>query len=255
MPYVVKPMTLRDVADVGRVERECFTTPWPLSAYRREVRDNKNSRYIVLVWRDGYVDSAEAASIYSKPGQRNSGHPVNGGLSGAVQWLFRPFDDAEEPKSQESHRLVGFAGIWLIAGEAHVTTIGVKESLRGRGLGELLFASLLDVSMQLPTRRVTLEARVSNEGAQKLYHKYGFTQQGIRKKYYSDNKEDAVIMWSGELSDSDYRDNLRSKMTQLTARLRGIALTPWYFREYLEQLAVHSNVAESGRTVDPRKPF
>lgn len=255
MPYVVEPMKLGHVADVGRVERECFTTPWPLSAYRREVKDNKNSRYIVLVWRDGYVEPAEAASIYSKPGKARSGHPANGGLSGAVQWLFRPFSDAVEPNTQESHSLVGFAGIWLIANEAHVTTIGVKESLRGRGLGELLFASLIDVSMQLRARRVTLEVRVSNEGAKKLYHKYGFTEQGIRKKYYSDNKEDAAIMWSGKLTDSDYRDSLRSNMTQLTARLRGIALTPWYFREYLDQLVVGAGTAEAGDAVNSRAPF
>ncbi len=252
MPYVVKPMKLGHVADVGRVERECFTTPWPLSAYRREVRDNKNSRYIVLVWRDGYVEPAEAASIYSKRGSPKSGHPANGGLTGAVQWLFRPFNDMSEPNTEVSHSLVGFAGIWLIANEAHVTTIGVKESLRGRGLGELLFASLIDVSMQLKARRVTLEVRVSNEGAQKLYHKYGFSQQGIRKKYYSDNKEDAAIMWSGNLADSEYRDSLRSNMTQLTARLRGIALTPWYFREYLDELSVRPDVAESGGTVDSK---
>ena len=252
MPYLVKPMKLGHVAEVGRVERECFTTPWPLSAYRREVRDNKNSRYVVLVWRDGYVEPAEAASIYGKPGRPKSGHAANGGLTGAVQWLFRPFSDVDEPKTQESHSLVGFAGIWLIANEAHVTTIGVKESLRGRGLGELLFASLIDVAMQLKTRRVTLEVRVSNEGAQKLYHKYGFTRQGIRKRYYSDDKEDAAIMWSGDLTKAEYRDILRSNMTQLTARLRGIALTPWYFREYLDRLSVRPDVAESGGTVDSR---
>jgi ribosomal-protein-alanine N-acetyltransferase len=245
-------MKLRHVADVGRVERECFTTPWPLSAYRREVRHNKNSRYIVLVWRDGYVEPVEAASIYGTPGRPNTGHPVNKGLAGAVHWLFRPFGDVDEPKTPEPHGLVGFAGIWLIANEAHVTTIGVRESLRGRGLGELLFASLIDISMQLKTRRVTLEVRVSNEGAQKLYHKYGFTKQGVRKKYYSDDKEDAAIMWSGDLTDAEYRDSLRSNMTQLTARLRGIALTPWFFREYLDQLSVRPDIAESGGAVDSR---
>ncbi len=246
MPYLVRYMGLEDVDDVGRVDRECFTIPWPLSAYRRELRDNRTSRYVVLTWRDGSVRPEEAASIYQWPEtQPEPSSNGNGGLGWAMQQLFRPLglgSVAAHPERERKDTLVGFAGLWLMVNEAHVTTIGVKESLRGRGLGELLFASMMDLAIEIDARRVTLEVRASNTGAQNLYRKYGLVDEGIRKHYYSDNNEDALIMWSGDLNDLEYRKKLRTNMTQLTARLRGTALTPWYYREHLNQVNSRSNL-------------
>jgi ribosomal-protein-alanine N-acetyltransferase len=88
----------------------------------------------------------------------------------------------------------GFAGIWLMAGEAHVINIAVREEYRGEGLGELLLIGLIDKAIRLVASMITLEVRASNQIAQGLYAKYGFTERGKRRAYYTDNREDAVIM-------------------------------------------------------------
>lgn len=90
---------------------------------------------------------------------------------------------------------IGYAGMWTIMDEAHVTNIAIREAYRGRKLGEALLVELMNWALELEMVRMTLEVRVSNEIAQQLYMKLGFTKAGIRKGYYSDNNEDAMIMW------------------------------------------------------------
>lgn len=92
-------------------------------------------------------------------------------------------------------RIIGYAGMWTIMDEAHVTNIAIREAYRGRRLGEKLLIQLMDWALELGMIRMTLEVRVSNEPAQNLYRKMGFTSAGVRKGYYSDNNEDAMIMW------------------------------------------------------------
>jgi [ribosomal protein S18]-alanine N-acetyltransferase len=118
-----------------------------------------------------------------------------------------------------NERIVGFAGMWLMLDEAHVTTIGVKRELRGLGLGEVLFATLLDIATQVGAARSTLEVRVTNSSAQALYRKYGFREEGVRRRYYSDNNEDALIMWSERLSSPEFRERYRRLRVELGNRL------------------------------------
>ena len=92
-------------------------------------------------------------------------------------------------------RVVAYGGMWLILGEAHVTNLAVHPDYRRRGLGEVLMRCLLARARAAGARRMTLEVRKSNHAAQKLYEKLGFKGVGYRKGYYSDNKEDALIMW------------------------------------------------------------
>jgi ribosomal-protein-alanine N-acetyltransferase len=115
--------------------------------------------------------------------------------------------------------IVGFAGLWLMVDEAHVTTIASHPDYRGRGVGELLLSSLIDVSYEIGARVVTLEVRVSNFVAQNLYRKYGFREAGVRKRYYSDNHEDALIMWTPEIRGSDYREQFHRLKAVLATRL------------------------------------
>ncbi|WP_018886673.1 ribosomal protein S18-alanine N-acetyltransferase [Paenibacillus massiliensis] len=91
---------------------------------------------------------------------------------------------------------IGYAGMWTILDEAHITNIAVREQYRGRRLGERLLDELMKQASQLGMERMTLEVRVSNHVAQKLYEKKGFIPSGMRKGYYSDNQEDALIMWA-----------------------------------------------------------
>jgi len=90
--------------------------------------------------------------------------------------------------------VIGFAGLWVMVDEAHVTTFAVDPGWRRRGVGERLLLALLDIAVARRAREATLEVRLSNMPARRLYEKYGFRPVGIRPRYYSDNGEDALIM-------------------------------------------------------------
>ncbi len=96
---------------------------------------------------------------------------------------------------EEQGRLVGYAGFWLVAGEAQVTRVAVVEAERGQGYGTRLTAALVNKAWELGADAVTLEVRESNIAAQKAYLTCGFASEGIRPNYYEDNHENAVIMW------------------------------------------------------------
>ena len=96
---------------------------------------------------------------------------------------------------EQDGTLKGFAGFWLIAGEAQVTRVAVAKNERGKGLGKILTTTLITAAWQEGAEAVTLEVRKSNVAAQTVYEQTGFTASGIRPQYYEDNKEDAIIMW------------------------------------------------------------
>lgn len=143
----ISPMRAGDVEDVARVERQCFTTHWPVSAFLNEL-SNRAACYLV----------ARAGDV-----------------------------------------VVGYAGMWLVMDEAHITTLGVLPEWRRRGIGERLLAELLLEARGRGAVRATLEVRVSNHAAQRLYDKYGFKTVAIRKGYYTDTNEDAMVMWLDDL--------------------------------------------------------
>ncbi len=91
--------------------------------------------------------------------------------------------------------LVGYAGFWLVAGEAQVTRVAVAEAERGQGFGTQLTAAMVTKAWEMGAEAVTLEVRESNVAAQKAYLTCGFASEGIRPHYYEDNHENAVIMW------------------------------------------------------------
>ncbi|WP_102349588.1 ribosomal protein S18-alanine N-acetyltransferase [Bacillus sp. Marseille-P3661] len=91
--------------------------------------------------------------------------------------------------------IIGYCGLWIILDEAHITNIAVLPQYRGKKLGDALLEQVLEFSKALGAKTVSLEVRVSNTVAQNLYRKYGFKDGGIRKNYYVDNQEDALVMW------------------------------------------------------------
>ncbi len=122
-------------------------------------------------------------------------------------WSRQLFE--EEFKSPErSHyfvakvddHVVGYMGFWLIQDEAHITNLAVHPGFRRHHIGEQLLQTTMIYAYALGARRATLEVRISNEPAKKLYQKYGFNNIAIRKGYYSDNREDALIMWLNDMS-------------------------------------------------------
>ena len=94
------------------------------------------------------------------------------------------------------HHVVGYMGLWIVMGEAHITNIAIWPGRRGQGWGEYLLRAVMNKMFAVSVRRLTLEVRVTNETAQNLYSKLGFKAAGVRRKYYSDNQEDALIMWA-----------------------------------------------------------
>ncbi|WP_347491248.1 ribosomal protein S18-alanine N-acetyltransferase [Desulfoscipio sp. XC116] len=96
--------------------------------------------------------------------------------------------------------VVGYAGMWIVLDEAHVTNIAVHGDYRGRGLGTALMLQLVQKAISFGVQRMTLEVRPSNLPARVLYSRLGFEEYGFRKNYYADTKEDAIIMWKNDLS-------------------------------------------------------
>ncbi len=95
----------------------------------------------------------------------------------------------------DAGKIIGYAGMWLIVDEAHVTNVAILPTYRGQGLGDKLMSALLEHAKNRGAVRMTLEVRASNAVAQGLYSKFGFISQGRRRNYYTDTKEDALIMW------------------------------------------------------------
>lgn len=207
--YIIEPMTLEDIDEVAAVERQCFTNPWPIAAYRRELRNQAQNYYVVL---------RRANAIGSEGGLRVNTPATDDKLPGLLGKL--PFLKREQPRSDAP--IIGFAGMWHVLDEAHVTTIGVHPSYQGRGLGEALFMNLVDETIRRQATWLTLEVRVSNYGAQQLYRKYGFSIQGKRPRYYTDNHEDAYIMWSESFRNPTYLEQIEGLRTALDARMQAL---------------------------------
>jgi ribosomal-protein-alanine N-acetyltransferase len=99
----------------------------------------------------------------------------------------------------ESGKIIGYAGMWIIVDEAHVTNVAIAPEHRGQKLGEKLMAALIEHAKSRGAVSMTLEVRTTNTVAQSLYAKFGFASRGIRRNYYTDTQEDALIMWCDKL--------------------------------------------------------
>ncbi|MFS0878195.1 ribosomal protein S18-alanine N-acetyltransferase [Solibacillus isronensis] len=98
---------------------------------------------------------------------------------------------AEDDKGE----IIGFCGIWLVIDAAQITNVAVVQSVRGQGIGETLMREAMRVAKEANMDLMSLEVRVTNTVAQNLYRKLGFQDGGLRKGYYTDNQEDALVMW------------------------------------------------------------
>jgi ribosomal-protein-alanine N-acetyltransferase len=117
-------------------------------------------------------------------------------------------------------RVVAYGGMWLMADEAHITTFAVHPGWRRQRIGERLLLAFLDLARDRHAREATLEVRLSNVAARRLYEKYGFRPVGLRPRYYSDNNEDALIMTTEPLADPRLRariERLRSELDESPA--------------------------------------
>lgn len=188
-----RPLALADLPQIMEIEQESFPTMWPPAAYRRELQ-NKAARYVAV------TEVLDAPPPADDPG----------GLFSIVR---RRFGGGDTP-GPAPERLLGFAGLWLMVGEAHVVTIAVREAFRRMGIGERLLIACIETALELDQEVVTLEVRKSNDAAIAMYAKYGFERAGVRPRYYTDNREDAVIMTTPEIASAGYRrlfESLRAR--------------------------------------------
>ena len=222
-----------DVAEVAEIERLCFSMPWPTSAYRRELKTPNTNRYIVARFVEPSLLSAKPLTPHNLTSLTHSLVGMNNGattggtnqesssfLTTLLPWLRKNGNGHNAAQNAAKLPLVGYAGLWLMVDEAHVTTIGVNPEYRGQGVGELLFLGLVDISREMKAERMTLEVRVSNASAQALYRKYGLEVAGMRKRYYSDNGEDAYIMWSEPIASPQFEERIARLREELAARLQ-----------------------------------
>lgn len=121
----------------------------------------------------------------------------------------------------EAGPIVGYAGLWLIVGEAHVINMGIDRAFRRRGLGRLVLLALVHVALATSVDVLTLEVRMSNGPARALYGEFGFSAAGERKAYYRDNGEDALIMSTESIGSAAYRARLSAIEQRVEQRWPG----------------------------------
>ncbi len=215
MRYRVEPMRVEHIPIVHQIEKRCFTQPWPQNAYRREIQGNRMAHYFVV---RRLEDGAEPEPVEVAAAASSA----DGGLLGKLARLFR---GSEEPAPSsaaletELKSIVGYAGLWLMTDEAHITTIAVSPDYQGYGIGELLLLGLIDRAQQIGARWLTLEVRVSNKVAQALYEKYTFKEMGLRRRYYSDNNEDALVMWTDPIESETFQSAVARHRERLGRKL------------------------------------
>ena len=192
--FSVRPMAQADVRQVAEVERQAFPTLFPPTPFRREL-GKRNASYLVA------FEERSASRHLATEG-------ASGAARGRMASLARLAGSMLGRRTHVEPAIAGFIGLWYMVDEAHIVTVGVGDGYRGCGIGELLLMSAIEQALARRAAVVTLEVRPSNSAAISLYGKYGFTQRGLRKAYYSDNREDALIMTTAPIQQPGYRERL-----------------------------------------------
>ena len=120
----------------------------------------------------------------------------------------------------DENRCLGYLGMWKIIDEAHVTNLAVHPDFQRQGVAHFLIVNSIERCYQEKIKYITLEVRASNEKAKRLYEQFGFKSLGVRKKYYQDNNEDAIIMWTENIFNEAYRKLFNKKKDYLKEILK-----------------------------------
>tara|TARA_B100001245_G_scaffold236170_1_gene226013 strand:- start:1417 stop:2100 length:684 start_codon:yes stop_codon:yes gene_type:complete len=202
MPFLVRPASDLDVAKLANIEKEAFPKMFPPTPFEREL-ENSKARYLVAYLEKDSVNQTDQdfkeRVVLENHINESITHKILQGIRTILnlknQTIF-----SNEP------RLVGFVGVWYMIDEAHIVSIGVIKTHRESGVGELLLISAIQQAILYGAKIITLEVRPSNKAAINLYKKYGLREMGLRKNYYSDNREDALIMTSSPIQEQEFQD-------------------------------------------------
>lgn len=207
--YTLRIATPADVPVLEALEREAFPVMEIKTPFRREVKRD-NGLYLVAV---------RTAGPRERPGDAREAR--RGGMARLWRRLvaLALFERAvESPRPPDQDHVAGVIGVWFVLDECHLVIIATQLEERRRGAGELMLIGAVDAAVARGSRVVTLEVRASNEAARSLYRKYGFEDAGLRKRYYSDNKEDAVIMTTLPIQSAEYRTRFEALVRDHAAR-------------------------------------
>jgi [ribosomal protein S18]-alanine N-acetyltransferase len=209
LTYTIRPLAKEDLAQINAIDREAFPTQWPPANYRQELQ-NRLAHYIIVSDDSRTVDPPPL-----KP---------PGGLLRLVSRLIPGLKRAESPRAQPPQPYIaGFSGIWMMVDEAHITNIAVLKEYQGQGIGGLLLIATIDLAREFNASFLTLEVRASNLVAQKLYSRYGFNQTGLRRGYYLDNREDAIIMSTENIASPSFQTKLQQLRESLSRKLSQVS--------------------------------
>ena len=169
---VIHPLAPSDVRAVRRLERAAYGSANPRTAFERELR-NGLAAYLVAV---------DAAADVERPARRRWQD------RGPLGWLRRRVG------AGDGAPILGFAGVWYTHEQLHLVTIAVDPRQQRRGIGLTLLLAVCDLAIEAELDSIALEVRASNAGAMQLYERCGFRRAGRLRNYYSDNREDAIVM-------------------------------------------------------------
>ncbi len=203
LPISVRRLQVADIDQVVAIEKEAFSPLWVSSPFKRD-QTNKRACYLVACFDEEISPEeimAENGVESMDQAEKERGPNLWSRVAGR---LGLTSNNVDGPNADEAFNIAGYVSVWYQGEEAHITEIAVKETLRGRGIGELLLIGSLKAAIEYGSKVMTLEARVSNFIAHRLYQKYSFKSVGIRKAYYSDNREDAVIMTTSPIDTEEY---------------------------------------------------
>src|SRR5438477_3105395 len=161
-------MRIEHIPVVSAIEKLSFPQPWPQNAYRREILENRMAHYVVARRLNGqpHFDQSTTDPYHGRP---DAAKQQSGDLMGRLSRFLRSPEPPRSPElDAELRSIVGYAGIWVMTDEAHVTTIASAPAVRGHGVGEFLLVAVIRRSMEVGARWMTLEVRASNSIAQNL---------------------------------------------------------------------------------------
>ena len=202
--FYLRHMQRDDITEVVEIEREAFSPTWVSSPFKRDL-SNRRACYLVACLDPNEPIGEEQANTGLESTSESAWD-----AEGQQSWISRLVGrlgfsgSTPEPLPEPECSIAGYVSVWYQGDEAHITEIAVRGTLRGNGIGELLLIGSLRAAREYGSQVMTLEARVSNFIAQRLYEKYSFKSVGIRKGYYSDNREDAVIMTTTPIGTDEY---------------------------------------------------
>ena len=202
MGYYVRPMRPEDISQVSVTEQECFPAGWGPTPFQRELQ-NKSAAYLIACKAVNPGRARDEARALMSAATPTTHRPLLSRLMDSIKHALSP---PVLPQQDHTQHIAAYAGLWFVVDEAHITAIGTREADRRQGIGELLILASVELALRRGATMVTLETRVSNYPAQGLYVKYGFREVGVRKGYYTDNHEDALVMTTPNITTLEYQD-------------------------------------------------